>query len=292
MPTGQKPIRVLTVDVQALLRKGIRSLLGIRHATDGGRTCATLPTMLGAAPAPQVSILSPDQDSEAAIVLGRAFVNDPPLKLILPHVTDLVERAHILSVVFALALTRQRLSGQPVFGIIRERRVAAVAITEGAQRHSTKAPLLKGLGMLFRMISAVGLAGTLRAVRFGQEIGKNRPREPHLYLSVIGVDPEQQGRHLGIALLDHLRSLLNLHSDWIGIYLETATECNLGYYARAGYQQLGEMHPLGVTMWSMMLARAQDDERQFPAVRFRGGSTTHTPAASRPKSRTTADSSG
>jgi len=218
--------------------------------------CATLTTMPDAAPVPQVSMVSADQDSEAAIVLGRAFVNDSLLKLILSHVTVPVERARILSVVFALALTRQRLSGQPVFGIIREGRVAAVAITEGAQRHSTNAPLLKGLGMLFRMISAVGLVGTLRAVRFSHEIGKNRPREPHLYLSVIGVDPEQQGRHHGIALLDHLRSLLNVHSDWTCIYLETATEDNLGYYARAGYQQLGEMHPLGVTMWRMMLTRA------------------------------------
>jgi len=205
------------------------------------------------------------------MVLGRAFVNDPPLKLILSHITDPVERARILSVVFALALRRQRLRGQPVFGIIREGRVAAVAITEGAPRHSTKASLLKDLGMLFRMITAVGLAGTLRAVQFGHEIGKNRPREPHLYLSVIGVDPEQQGRHHGIALLDHLRSLLNLHSDWVGIYLETASEGNLGYYARAGYQQLGEMHPLGVTMWRMMLARAQDDDRQLPAVPIQGG---------------------
>ena len=41
--------------------------------------------------------------------------------------------------------------------------MAAVAITEGAQRHSTNAPLLKGLGMLFRMISAVGLGTRIAA---------------------------------------------------------------------------------------------------------------------------------
>jgi len=221
--------------------------------------CAMLTTMRGAVPAHQVSVLCPDQDSEAAIVLGRAFVSDPLLQAVLPHAPDPIERARILSVVFALALKRQRLSGQPVFGIIQEDKVSAVAITDGAQRLSTKTPLLKALGMLFRMVSAVGLRGTLRAIRFNQDISKNRPRQPHLYLSVIGVAPEQRGRHCGIALLDYLRSLLNLHSDWIGIYLETATEGNLGYYKQAGYQMLGETRTLGVTMWRMMQPRAQDD---------------------------------
>jgi len=227
--------------------------------------------MLGAGPALQVSALYPDQDAEAAIVLGRAFVSDPVLQVVLPRVPDPVERARILSIVFALALKRQRLSGQPVFGIIQEGKVAAVAITEGAQRLSTKTPLLKASGMLFRMVSAVGLGGTLRAIRFSRVIGKNRPRKPHLYLSVIGVAPEQRGRHYGIALLDYLRSLLNLHWDWIGIYLETATEGNLSYYEQAGYQLLGETRTLGVTVWRMMQSRAQDDRVPIKGASKSGG---------------------
>jgi len=201
-------------------------------------------------------VLEPDQDSQAARVLGRAFISDPPLKVVLPDVADPVERARILSVVFTLALKRQRLSGQPLFGIIREGKVAAVAITEGAPRLSPKIPLLEGLGMFFRMVSAVGLGGTLRAIRFAQDTGKNRPRQPHLYLSAIGVAPEQQGRHYGIALLDYLRALLNVHSEWVGIYLETAGEATVGYYKQAGYQLLGETRSLGVTMWRMMQPRA------------------------------------
>jgi len=37
--------------------------------------------------------------------------------------------------------------------------------------------------------------------------------------------------------------------------LETATERNVAYYERAGYQVLGEMKPLGVRMWRMMRLR-------------------------------------
>jgi len=211
----------------------------------------------GVASALPVIVLYPDQDPEAAMVLGQAFANDPLLDAVLPPVTDPVERVRILTAVFAVALKHQRLRGQPVLGIIRGGEVAAVAITEGAQRLSTKTPLLRALGMLFRMIAVVGVAATLRAIRFTKETRRNRPHQPHLYLSAIGVAPAQQGRHYGTALLGYLRSLLTFHSEWIGIYLETANKANLRYYERAGYRLLGETETLGVTIWRMMQSRAE-----------------------------------
>jgi ribosomal protein S18 acetylase RimI-like enzyme len=102
------------------------------------------------------------------------------------------------------------------------------------------------------MVSAVGWGGTLRSIRLANEIDKNRPQEPHIYLSLIGVDPEHQGCHCGIALLEHLYAMTSLHPDLIGIYLETATERNVAYYEHAGYKVLGEMRPMGVRMWRMM----------------------------------------
>jgi hypothetical protein len=35
---------------------------------------------------PKVAILFPNQDAEAAVVLGRAFVDDPLIKAILPSI--------------------------------------------------------------------------------------------------------------------------------------------------------------------------------------------------------------
>jgi ribosomal protein S18 acetylase RimI-like enzyme len=201
---------------------------------------------------PLVSVFLPEQDSEVALVLGRAFVNDPPLRAVLPHVIDPVERAHVLSQVFTLALKLQRRHRQPVLGILQEGRVVAAAVTEVARRISIRTMLLTGCGMLPRMLAAVGSGGTLRAIRLGEDIGKNRPHEPHLYLSLIGVDPEHQGRRYGIALLEHLYAMTTVRTDLIGIYLETATERNVAYYEHAGYQVLGEMRPLGVRMWRMM----------------------------------------
>jgi hypothetical protein len=39
------------------------------------------------------------------------------------------------------------------------------------------------------VISAVGAGGTVRALRLLDAVGGNYPREPHLYLNMLGVDP-------------------------------------------------------------------------------------------------------
>ncbi len=105
------------------------------------------------------------------------------------------------------------------------------------------------------MIAAAGWGGTMRAIRLGDELFRNRPAEPHIYLNLLGVDPDYQRRHFGIALLDHLRDLARMRSNLAGVYLETATEANVAYYVRAGYEVLGEIRPLGVRMWRMMQPR-------------------------------------
>ena len=105
------------------------------------------------------------------------------------------------------------------------------------------------------MIGALGWGGTLRALRLTDELLRNRPKEPHIYLNLLGVDPDYQRRHFGIALLDHLRELAALRSNLAGVYLETATEANVAYYTSAGYEVLGEIFPLGVRMWRMMQPR-------------------------------------
>jgi hypothetical protein len=138
---------------------------------------------------PDVAVLLPGYDSEVAGVLGRAFVSDPPLRMVVPQVINPVERADTLTRLFAFALKLQRLYQQPVLGIIRDGRVVAAALSEVAHCVSTRTMTITGFGVLQKMLSAVGSGETLRAIRLAREIGKNRPQEPHLYRSVIGVDP-------------------------------------------------------------------------------------------------------
>ena len=80
---------------------------------------------------PYVTALYPEQDDQAAKSLGRAFINDPTFKAIIPDITDPVERATHLADLFRGMLAIERRSGQPVFGVIDDNgRVVAAALTE------------------------------------------------------------------------------------------------------------------------------------------------------------------
>jgi ribosomal protein S18 acetylase RimI-like enzyme len=206
---------------------------------------------------PRVAILFPGQDSEAAAVLGRAFVDDPMIKAILPPIEDRGERGRRMGQVFAVALASQRASGQPIVGVLHEGRVGAAAVIEQvAKPAGTASFVLHGLALLPALVQAGGVGGMRRAVAALDVLSRNRPTQPHLYLNVLGVEPALQRRHFGVALLDWLRDQTNLREDLLGVYLETATEANVGYYTHVGYRVTGEIYPLGVRMWQMLQPRA------------------------------------
>jgi hypothetical protein len=205
---------------------------------------------------PQVAILFPNQDAVAAEVLGRAFVDDPLIRTILPPIEDAAERARRMGQMFAVALSSQRNSGQPVMGVLHEGRVGAAAIIEQVTRPAPiTALVLHGLALLPALAKTGGLGGVRRAVAALDVLSRNRPIAPHLYLNVLGVEPALQRRHFGVAILDWLRAQAVLRPDLLGVYLETATEANVAYYSHVGYRVTGEIYPLGVRMWQMLQPR-------------------------------------
>lgn len=198
----------------------------------------------------RVSVLFPEQYGEAAIALGRAFIDDPPMRAILQGVDEPVARARKLGQFFVGLLEIHRRHGQPVLGVIDRGKVAAAAVIEGFARPSIADLVVSGLVDLPRMLGSIGLSGTLRGIKLMDELLRNHPPEPHIYLNFLGVDPGYQKRHYGIALLDALRALASERRA--AVYLETGTEANVAYYIRAGYEVIGEMRPLGVRMWRML----------------------------------------
>lgn len=206
---------------------------------------------------PEVSILFPGQDGQAAAVLGRAFIDDPLIKAILPPIEDSAERARRMGGLFEVALAGQRASGQPVAGVLHEGQVGAAAIIEQVAKPATIASMvLHSLTLVPGLLQTGGVGGVRRAVAALDTLSRNRPHQPHLYLNVLGVEPILQGRHFGVALLDWLANQTRLRNDLVGVYLETATEANVGYYSHRGYRVTGEIYPLGVRMWQMLQPRA------------------------------------
>jgi GNAT superfamily N-acetyltransferase len=75
-------------------------------------------------------------------------------------------------------------------------------------------------------------------------------RPPHVYLALLGTEPEAQGRGLGSALLAPVLELCD--RDGVGAYLESSKERNIDFYARHGFRVTGEIQLVrGPTMWKM-----------------------------------------
>jgi ribosomal protein S18 acetylase RimI-like enzyme len=204
---------------------------------------------------PTASIIFPEQYAEAARALGRAFVDDPPIRVLLPEPEDPVERARLLTIFFQAILGIQRGGGEPVLGVMMDNKVVAAAIVEGAGAASIANLILHGIARVPGMLRSVGWGGMIRGIRLQGELFNNHPHEPHLYLNFLGVDPDYQRHHCGSAIIEELRKLAAARSSLCGVYLETGTEQNVAYYTSRGYEVLGEIRPLGCRMWKMLQRR-------------------------------------
>jgi GNAT superfamily N-acetyltransferase len=77
-----------------------------------------------------------------------------------------------------------------------------------------------------------------------------RPTRPHLYLSVLGVDPPHQGRGVGSRLIAPGLELCD--REGVPAYLETARPRNVVFYERHGFRVTRELRlPRGPQLWLM-----------------------------------------
>ncbi len=81
------------------------------------------------------------------------------------------------------------------------------------------------------------------------------PHEPHWYLPLIGVDPAQQGKGLGDALMAH--ALARCDRDRAPAYLESSNPRNISLYRRHGFEPLGEIRAGSSPPLVPMLRRAR-----------------------------------
>ena len=76
----------------------------------------------------------------------------------------------------------------------------------------------------------------------------DHPSTPHLYLSVLGVDPPRQGQGVGSRLIAPGLELCD--REGVPAYLETARERNVVFYERHGFRVTHELTlPRGPRLW-------------------------------------------
>lgn len=86
-----------------------------------------------------------------------------------------------------------------------------------------------------------------------EQMGGFHPTEPHWYLPMIGIDPVQQGRGLGSALLKHALALVD--RDGATAYLESSNPKNVPLYERHGFEVIGEVQAGNSPTIAAMLRR-------------------------------------
>jgi len=72
-----------------------------------------------------------------------------------------------------------------------------------------------------------------------EQMDNYHPHEPHWHLPLIGVDPSQQGRGTGSALLSH--ALKTCDEQQCLAYLEATSPANVRLYERQGFQAIGRV---------------------------------------------------
>lgn len=77
----------------------------------------------------------------------------------------------------------------------------------------------------------------------------HRPRTPHWYLAVLGVEPACQGRGLGAALLSAIGDLVA--RDPAPLALECDRPESLSFYQAHGFEIRAEERVLGLPVWGL-----------------------------------------
>jgi GNAT superfamily N-acetyltransferase len=72
-----------------------------------------------------------------------------------------------------------------------------------------------------------------------ERMGRYHPSEPHWYLPLMGVDPTQQNKGFGSALLQ--RTLIQCDRENKLAYLESSNPRNIPLYKRHGFELLGSI---------------------------------------------------
>lgn len=174
--------------------------------------------------------------------LALAFQEDPAVSWIFP---DAADRQRRLPRMFALFAPGDLKSGMAL-------RSPADEVCTLWQAPNT--PHLSKMDMVRQALPLLRAFGgsTLRAMAVGDAIDAHHPKHPFWYLHYAGVRPQHQGKGWGGASIR--AGLARAEADGLPVYLETATDSNVGLYQNLGFVVTGEwdVPKGGPHFWSML----------------------------------------
>jgi ribosomal protein S18 acetylase RimI-like enzyme len=164
--------------------------------------------------------------ARAIAALTMAFANDPAVRWLFPE-------------------ARQYLRHFPDFAWAFAGRAFDPGTVDSLEGHSAAALWLPpNVGPDEAAVGEVLQAGVSEArlpevFALLEQMGAFHPTEPHWYLPMIGVDPSEQGRGCGSALLR--RGLARCDVAGLPAYLESTSLRNVPLYERFGFKVVGQI---------------------------------------------------
>ena len=181
----------------------------------------------------------PHEAPGIAAALARAFFDDPVMRWAIP---DDGRRRRILPDFFELFARTIQPYGETL--VAGDAVGAALWVPPGRQAAGDDA---EAFGR--RMEQIAGSDGA-RMFEIAALLDEHHPHGSFVYLQFIGVQPDQQGRGIGAALLTPVLE----RCDRLGlpVYLEATSPRNRRLYERHGFQAAGDLAPLGgPPLWPM-----------------------------------------
>jgi ribosomal protein S18 acetylase RimI-like enzyme len=194
----------------------------------------------------EIGPLGPAHEAEAAELLALAFCDQPLDRAVVGGSAARRQRAARAGMRATLSTTRGRADVRGAHRPGEPSRLAGVLLALPPWAHPLPPPSpLVQLRTLLRQGPRV--AGRWSEV--GEILQAHRPPQPLWYLSLLGVEPELQGRGVGSALLR--RWLVDVDAARQPAWLETARTENVRLYERFGFAVREELRLLGIPVWLM-----------------------------------------
>ena len=195
----------------------------------------------------EVTSLAAARGHHVARVLTNAFVDDPAWRDVGP--SSALQRRLCLWCYYRSVSRKARRWGHPGYAALVAGRVAGIAVTFDWKAWPPPEPVSTLLDL--PAFAVAGPFAAARAARAAVTIRRTHPREPHLFLWQLAVDPDVQRRGVGHALL--ARVAADADAAELPIYLQTANPDNVPYYRAHGFEPIGtETLPRGTPMWLML----------------------------------------
>jgi len=187
------------------------------------------------------------QLKQTIVAISKAFLHDPFLKYLAP---DDTHRARLTPGFVSVAIKYCYYYGE--VWTSPEAEGAACWLAPGQTSPSLVGMLRTGALTTPFKFGKAGFARFNEVIAYTDTLHKQYAPMPHWYLWVLGIDPTQQGKGLGGALLQPV--LERAENAGLPCYLETQNEANLDFYQKHGFDVVSDgVTPKGdLRVWAMV----------------------------------------